>query len=326
VNSRDHSILRTLLGIVLPALTVAAALLPLWLLRSRLPEPLATHWSLGGTPNGAMPISALTLLVGVMSGAAAAMMAIFARRRPAIRGEIAAPVAIAGFVAGLIASVSWFTVSANLDAASWRYAQNLGFGRMVLALLAGGLLATALAWAARPLESAATLAPDIPRAGLAPGVRVVWVSSARAGWAAPLVIFGTAIAALMVQVSINAALGALLVGAAGLFFTSIRMTVDRSGVEIAYGLFGWPVQRVQLADIRQATALKIEPMTWGGWGYRGSLRMMRRAAVVLRGGEGMKLELSGDRVLAITIDDATQGAGVLNDLVLAQRGSVGPAS
>jgi hypothetical protein len=326
VNSRDHLTLRTLLGIVLPALTVAAALLPLWLLRSRLPEPLATHWSLRGNPNGAMPLPALALLIAVMSGAAAAMMAIFARRRQATRGEIAAPVAIAGFVAGLITAVSWFTVSANLDAASWRDAQNLGFARMVLALLAGGAMAVVLARAARPLESTATLAPDIPRAGLTPGARVVWVSSARAGWATPLVIGGLAIAALVAQISSVAAIGVALSGLVGVFFTSIRMTVDRSGVRIAYGLFGWPVQRVQLADIRQATALKIEPMAWGGWGYRGSLRMMRRAAVVLRGGDGMKLELSGDRVLAITIDNPVQGAGVLNDLALGQRGTVEPAS
>jgi hypothetical protein len=144
------------------------------------------------------------------------------------------------------------------------------------------------------------------------------MSSARAAWAIYLAVGGLAVAAIISQINVTVALAVMLSGLVGLFFTSIRMTVDRNGVRIAYGLFRWPVQRVKLAEIQKATALQVEPMAWGGWGYRGSLRLTRRAAVVLRRGEGMKLELSGDRVFATTIDHAAEGAGVLNDLVAAQ--------
>jgi hypothetical protein len=50
---------------------------------------------------------------------------------------------------------------------------------------------------------------------------------------------------------------------------------------------------------------------------------MRRAAIVLRAGQGIRLELDGDRTLVITVDDAELGAGVINDLIAANR-SVAP--
>jgi hypothetical protein len=56
-------------------------------------------------------------------------------------------------------------------------------------------------------------------------------------------------------------------------------------------------------------------MEHGGWGYRGSLKLFGRAAVVLRGGEGLQLDLADDKVLTITVDNAEEGAGLLNDLV-----------
>lgn len=315
MSNEKHSTLRVVLGIALPLLTVCATLLPLWLLRERLPEPLATHWSLDGAPNGAMPLTGLTIVLGALTGIAAGTMATFSRRRSAPRGEISGPLATAGFVAGLLASVSWNIVSANLDAPSWKDARNLGPAGIAMTLLAGFALSIALNQTARLLESTSSTDASLPRAGLAPGERAVWVSSASATWATYLVFGGFAVGAIMSQINLSAALAATVLGLAGLFFTSIRVTVDRNGVRIAYGIFRWPVQRVKLAEIQRATALQVEPMAWGGWGYRGSLRMARRAAVVLRRGEGMRLELSGDRVLAITIDHATEGAGVLNDLV-----------
>jgi hypothetical protein len=72
---------------------------------------------------------------------------------------------------------------------------------------------------------------------------------------------------------------------------------------------------VALRDVVQAEAIDIRPLEWGGWGYRGSLRLMGRAAVVLRAGPGVRLELRGGRVLAVTVDDAETAAGLLNDLV-----------
>jgi hypothetical protein len=83
----------------------------------------------------------------------------------------------------------------------------------------------------------------------------------------------------------------------------IRVTVDASGLSIAYGPWGWPRQHIARPTIISARVDNIRPLRWGGWGYRGSLILFRRAAVVLRAGPGLVLELQGGRRLAITVDD-----------------------
>ena len=56
-------------------------------------------------------------------------------------------------------------------------------------------------------------------------------------------------------------------------------------------------------------------MQWGGWGYRGSRTAFGRAAVVLRGGDAIRLRLTGGSEFAVTVDDAAAGAALLTDLL-----------
>jgi hypothetical protein len=62
-------------------------------------------------------------------------------------------------------------------------------------------------------------------------------------------------------------------------------------------------------------------MQWGGWGYRGSRRLFRKAAVVLRAGPALRLDLADDTQLVVTVDDAESGAGLLNDLLAREPGA-----
>lgn len=313
-------LLRPALGIVLPLLLVVAALLPFWLYQARLPEPLAAHWGLDGRPDGAMRRAVLLALIGVLVVVPAAGMVFIARRRNAQRGDISGPLAVAGFVAGLTVTLAWMTVAANLDADSWRQAGGLSLLTAAVPVLIGAALGYGLSVLARPLESPRSAASTKPGVGLAHGARAVWIGSARSMWAKPLMIGFVLMGAVLAGVRPLAGVVVGLIGVlAGMSFTSIRVQVDRNGVRIAYGALRWPVQRVKLADIHRATAMHINPLAWGGWGYRGSLRVMRRAAVVLRGGEGMRLELSGERTLVITVDDAETAAGLINDLLAAGR-------
>ena len=84
-------------------------------------------------------------------------------------------------------------------------------------------------------------------------------------------------------------------------------------MRVAYGWLRWPSTRIGIDAIRQATAIDVRPSAWGGWGYRGSLRLNRRAAVVVRAGEGLRLDLRGGRVFLVTVDGAVNAAGLLND-------------
>jgi hypothetical protein len=308
------------LGVALPATLVVLALLPLVLFEARMPEPLASHWGLRGTPNGAMAHAKLLFIVAVIACGAALIMCFSAFRRSAGRGEITSLMALAGFMGGLVAALSWTTTRANLDATTWQQASHLGIGQIMVPVGMGIALAALVARFSRALETASPVeAGTILTAGLAPGARAIWVGTARATWAAPVAIIILAIG-VFTQIW-KPAFGFihLAVGLLCLLFTSICVTVDRNGVRIAYGLLHWPVQRVALGEIQQASMLQVKPLEWGGWGYRGSLKLMRRAAIVLRAGQGIRLELAGDRTLVITVDDAEQAAGVINDLIGAQR-------
>jgi hypothetical protein len=99
-------------------------------------------------------------------------------------------------------------------------------------------------------------------------------------------------------------------------FASIRVLIDDDGLKVFYGAWGWPVTWIQLEEIEQVYAIDVKPMSWGGWGYRGMLSLFGRAAVVLRGGEGLRLDLSRGRIFVVTVDDASTGAAVLAQKLL----------
>ena len=69
-----------------PALELLAVVVPPLLLADRLPDPLASHWSLDGTPDGTAVLAGTTvaLAVGVLV-AWALLAAQAARRDPALR-------------------------------------------------------------------------------------------------------------------------------------------------------------------------------------------------------------------------------------------------
>jgi hypothetical protein len=158
--------------------------------------------------------------------------------------------------------------------------------------------------------------------GPAAGERAAWAGRAHLAWWLPLVLI--AIGAILV-VSARSAVGAVpaaLLVLVYLAFGWIRVSVDARGLRIRYGLLPWPVTSVPLGDIRRAERIDLRPLEWGGWGYRGSRKVFARAAVVLRGGDAIKLQLTDGSKFAVTVDDAATGAALLADL-LAQQGVSG---
>lgn len=107
----------------------------------------------------------------------------------------------------------------------------------------------------------------------------------------------------------------------GIAMTSIRVSADQRGLIVRWGPLGWPTTNVPLADILRVEAIDVRPLESGGWGYRGSLRLLGRAAIVLRAGPGLRLDLRSGRKLTVTVDDPQTAAGLLNDLIA--RGPLG---
>jgi len=109
------------------------------------------------------------------------------------------------------------------------------------------------------------------------------------------------------------------VGIAMLALSSVSVTADQRGVSLAYGPWRLIRQRIPLDRIAAASAIDVRPMKWGGWGYRGSLRIFRRAAVVLRGGPGLRLDLRDGAVFTVTVDQPEVAAALINRYVQSRR-------
>lgn len=91
-----------------------------------------------------------------------------------------------------------------------------------------------------------------------------------------------------------------------LLFTRIVVRVVQNecgrGLEIIYGPGGVVRQVFEPAEVEGAYARNLSFAEMGGWGYRGSLRLIRRAALVTRRGDALELELSRRRRFIVTVD------------------------
>jgi hypothetical protein len=152
--------------------------------------------------------------------------------------------------------------------------------------------------------------------------RAAWTGRARLAWWLPLVLIAIGVILVVAARSLVGALPAALLLLVYLAFGWIKVTVDVRGLQIRYGVLPRPVTSVPLDDIRRAERIDLVPLQWGGWGYRGSRKAFGRAAVVLRGGDAIKLQLTDGGEFAVTVDDAATGAALLADL-LAQEGVSG---
>jgi hypothetical protein len=97
--------------------------------------------------------------------------------------------------------------------------------------------------------------------------------------------------------------------------SKIRVTVDERALTIRYGRLGWLRQRMAIERILAATAFELDPWAHGGWGYRGSLKLLGKAAVVVRAGQALRLDLRDGKRLSITVDDAETAARLVNGFV-----------
>lgn len=142
--------------------------------------------------------------------------------------------------------------------------------------------------------------------------------SARAGWAAP-----AGLLSLLALGGVTVLTGVLVPGIVGvvvalafLHFRWVRVTVDDTHLRTR---FSWPgLIKVDLpvAEIERLEHVPdLRPIRYGGWGYRGSLRLLKKAAVILRRGDGVIFALTGDRRFIVTVDDAASLARTVQDRI-----------
>jgi hypothetical protein len=282
----------------LPAVALAVA----WSAWSaRLPGRIVTHWDADGRPDGLSDITAFSLVLLGVAGAAGAAAVLAAQRARSARWSLAAAGAVAGGAAGLWAVCA--TAALADSRVGWRilwFVAGPAWGAVV-AIVAG-----------RDPAGARPAGPATEPMALAPGERAVFATTLRS----PMILSVTGVAAVLV-----AALAATVVPVlwpvlavpvvSGLLLGEVRVTADRRGVRLTAGLLGVPVRRIPLADITAASAEHIDPVAWGGWGYRVT---PGRSALVLRAGPGLVLDLADGRRFAVTMDDPQTPAALLTAL------------
>jgi len=146
---------------------------------------------------------------------------------------------------------------------------------------------------------------------------VTWTAEAR--WAVPaaigVVLLGAALS-LAVQLVVPMAVAAMA-GIAIVHFRHIAVTVDETHLVPRFGWPGWVRVRIPLTDIERLEYVPdLRPVRYGGWGYRGSLHLLKKAAVILRRGPGVIFALTGDRRYIVTVDDAETLAEVVQSRII----------
>lgn len=99
----------------------------------------------------------------------------------------------------------------------------------------------------------------------------------------------------------------VVVGVLGWLLSSLEVRVDAERFVVAFGPVGRPRRVIRIADLREASAIVVEPREWGGWGYRW-IPWARASAAVIRRGPGIALVLTDGRRFAVTVNDAVAGA------------------
>lgn len=303
------------LGLGLPSAIAVVGLVPWLVLRQELPTRVASHFDLSGTPDqsmsqsGFLATAAALMLIGALVCVAPAVVSTrLSRPLPAVLGFLG------GFVGGLGAGILAGTALSQRGIDSWREAES-PWWVVALALLAAALLGAAGARLAAGLRSRASASAPSgrpPVMDLAAGEKVVWSGRLSSSWAlmmaVAMVTAGLAGALFLGWPLILLAVG----GFAASAFTTIRVRADASGLDVKYGIFPWPRTHIGIARIARATPIDVRPRDWGGWGYRGSLRLMNQAAVVLRAGPGVRLDLADGKTFAVTVDDPEGAVGLIN--------------
>lgn len=94
-------------------------------------------------------------------------------------------------------------------------------------------------------------------------------------------------------------------------FIRLRVTADWRGLRVVSAVFRIPLKRIRLDKIDVIEAAELQPVEWGGWGYRITAG---RSALILRKGPGLIVTTTNQKQFAITLDDPGTPAALLATL------------
>ena len=294
---------------LLPALGLAAAAL---LFAPRLGDTMATHWPASG-PADSVGATWPTFTGFAIAVAVATIVGVWMLLR---RGEGRAA-RQGGLVAVLLSSilaVAWIVPAwATVDASAPESAE---LGARMFALLVAPVIAVAVFLLVPVNAVPESDRRSIAAASLRDDERLAWVGTTGS---VPFAIIGGVIGAgslvLLAVLIMNDEPAGSLVGAilalvaviAVLPLVRVRLTVDQRGVRLTSVFLGIPLMRIPLSDIEEISVETIDPLLWGGWGFR--ISAGRRAYITGRA-PGIVVTRRGRSGAAVTIPRAEEAAAV----------------
>ena len=320
-QARDRRVRTAVVVTVVGLLILAAAGVIAWSWRAELPDPVASHWGSHGTVNG---FSSLGGLLATLLGIGGALVLGFGAMtgflgQSAANRRIGAAAAI--WAALWIATLLLGTLSVQRGLTDARDAGDVGnvLGIALAASLVPAILVGVFVPGDPHRPTERPVAADAPRVRLLGAERAVWLGRA----SSPIgFIIGVPVAVAIVVIAVTTGLWWLLaeVGVIVLLFiglSSFVVRVDDQGLSIR-STVGWPRTRVPLDEVVRADVATVSPVRdFGGWGWRTGRD--GRVGIVLRKGEALLVQRTGDRSIVVTVDDAASAAGLLNALSDRQR-------
>lgn len=310
-------------ALAIPAAMVVVALVlqSAWL--RDLPDPAATHWGPGGTPDGfgsGWTFIVITAVLGLGLPALVAATTLPMLRRGARGFAFRFMAAFALGMATFIAILNTSAVAAQRGLEDAVNAPHILSAMLVS--FGSGIGAGVVGWYLQPAQSAATPEWDTSRRiDLAPGERVVWMRTATmARWGVLLLLaVGVAVAGATAATWITGAYAATWILAASLavlalaaaMATVFHVRIDGDGLT-AVSALGFPRVRVSLNEVAETGVAPVNGFAeFGGWGYR-----VKPGAVgiVLRNGDALQVTRKDGRRVVVTVDDAHTAAGLLQAL------------
>lgn len=304
------------LVLALPPIAIAAT----WAaFAPRLPDTVATHWSDAGVADGtSATVPTAVALLAITTAMLGTGLVLAAIRMPA--GTRAMLLSMLAAVSGMLAAAWVVSAASTVEAGAAREAVLGGW----LVLLLGSVVLLLVPWLIHPRDEGIRR-QDERALPLAPAHADSWrgEASSRPFLVVGAVLVGCSLvlaAVLPVSpgpwVPILAAVVLIAAAAVVIALARIRVHVDGEGLRVRGVLVMVPLRTIPLERIRAVEAVVVEPIDWGGWGYRA---VPGRTAIVLRRGPGIVVTTREGSRFAVTVDDAQEGASTLAGLVARVR-------
>ncbi len=309
MNRISHRVAVLGIGLLAPVLVIVTRLT--W--ASTTPDRLPTHWNASGHVNGTA--TGATYFLWVLAGCLvliAAVVVIVCQRRSPDAGRLLVALLVGG--CWQLAAIYVLSVTLSRHAVGAESVRLTWTG--VLLPIAVPLAVGVLVWFLLPASSAPVQPLPQSNLRLGPTERVTWISHAHSTGiriAAAVVAAAGLVAAFFgaAPASVAFAVATLLA-----WTSEVTVRVDQDGLHTLWGPVGRPRRLIRLDEIARARAEFIQPMKWGGWGYRIS---SRGTAATVRTGPGIVVDRTGGSSYVVTVDGAAEGADLLNALLVRAR-------